>query len=48
MIALAAGQPEEPLLEDRIPAVPQSQRETQVLLVVGDTREPVLPPAAVD
>src|SRR5207244_742361 len=33
------------LLEDRVLAVPQRQREAEQLLVVGDPREPVLAPA---
>ena len=45
VVALAVGQPEQPLLEDRVLAVPQRQREAQPLLVVGDAGEPVLAPA---
>src|SRR5262249_21148447 len=39
------GQAEHPLLEDRVPAVPQRQREAEALLVVGDAGQPVLAPA---
>ena len=45
VVALAVGQAEEPLLEDRILAVPQRQREAEPLLVVGDAGQPVLAPA---
>jgi hypothetical protein len=42
VIRLAIAQAEEPLLEDRILAVPQRQRETEALLQVAETRESVL------
>ena len=45
VVALAVGQPEEALLEDRVLAVPQRQRQAQPLLIVGDARDPVLAPA---
>ena len=45
VVAFAVGQPEEPLLEDRILAVPQGQREAEALLVVGDAGEAVFAPA---
>jgi len=45
MIAFAVGQPEHALLEDRVVAVPQRQRETQALPVVTDTGNAVLAPA---
>lgn len=45
MIALAVGQSEEPLLENCILAVPQGQREAEVLPVVGDAPQTVLAPA---
>src|SRR5262249_55744260 len=45
VIALAVGQAEEPLLEDRVFTVPQGQRQTQALLVVADAGQAVLAPA---
>ena len=45
VVALAVGQPEEPLLEDRILAVPQRQAEAEALLVVGDAGDAVFAPA---
>ncbi|MER5689761.1 hypothetical protein [Streptomyces sp. NPDC002205] len=45
VIALGVGQAEHPLLDDRIPAVPQREREAQSLLVVADARDAVLAPA---
>ena len=45
VIALAVGQAEEALLEDRVLAVPQRQGEAEPLLVVGDAGQAVLAPA---
>jgi len=45
VISLVAGQPEQPLFENRIAAVPERQRETQPLVVVGDSRDSILAPA---
>ena len=45
VVALAVGQSEEPLLENRILAVPQGQCEAEMLLVVGDAGDAVLAPA---
>jgi hypothetical protein len=45
VIALAVGQPEQALLENRILSVPQRQREAEIFLVVGDARQAVLTPA---
>ena len=45
VVALAVGQSEEPLLEDRILAVPQSHAEAEALLVVGDAGDAVFAPA---
>src|SRR4029077_19378725 len=45
VVALAVGQPEHPLLEDRVLAVPQRERQAQPLLIVGDARDSVLAPA---
>ena len=38
VVALAVGQPEQPLLEDRVAAVPERQREAEPLLVVARSR----------
>src|SRR5207249_4581131 len=45
VVALAVGQAEEPLLEDRVLAVPQGDGEAEELLIVRDYCEPVLAPA---
>ena len=45
MIALAVGQPEEPLLEDRVLPVPEGQCKAEVLLVIGNAGNAVLAPA---
>src|SRR5205823_8609592 len=45
VIALGIGQPEEPLLQDRIAAVPQSEAEAQQQLIVGEPAKPILAPA---
>ena len=45
VVALAVGEPEEPLLEDRILAVPQGQREAEALFVIGNAGDAVLAPA---
>ena len=45
VVALAVGQAEGALLEDRIAAVPQRQREAQHLVVVADAAQAVLAPA---
>ena len=45
VVALGAGQAEHPLLDDRVPAVPQGERHAQVLGDVADTRHAVLAPA---
>src|SRR5271156_6912748 len=45
VIALAVGQAEKPLLQDRVLSVPQRQRKTQPLLLVADARQTVLAPA---
>src|SRR6516225_560394 len=44
VIGLAVGQPERPLLDYRVLAVPQRQRKTQPLVIVADTGEAVLTP----
>ena len=44
MITLAVGQTEEALLQNRIMSVPQRQSKTEVLFVVGKSREPVFAP----
>ena len=45
VIALAVGQAEQPLLENRVLAVPQGQREAEPLLVVGDAGQAIFAPA---
>src|SRR6185369_5557013 len=45
VVALLAGEAEEPLLEERIAAVPQREGEAQVLAVVAQPADPVLAPA---
>src|SRR5207249_5430254 len=45
VIALAVGKAEKALLQDRILAVPQRQRETEPALAVGEAEQPVLAPA---
>ena len=45
VIAFAVGQAEQALLENRILAVPQGQREAEPLLVVGDAGQAVFAPA---
>ena len=44
VVALRAGQAEDPLLEDRVLAVPQRQREAERLPVVADAGQAVLVP----
>ena len=45
MVALGAGQAEQPLLEDRVAPVPQREREAQPALAVADAEQAVLAPA---
>src|SRR5262249_28732628 len=45
VVALAVGQPEEALLEDRIGTVPEGESEAEALAVVGDAGEAVFAPA---
>src|SRR5262245_57081541 len=45
MVALRAGQAEQPLLEDRVLPVPERQREAEPLPVVADADQPLLVPA---
>ena len=45
VVALAVGQAEQPLLEDRVPLVPQSEPETPVQPFVGPAGQAVLSPA---
>src|SRR4051812_16901857 len=44
VITLAVGQPKQPLLEDRVLAVPQRDRKAQKLPVVTVTSQPILAP----
>jgi len=45
VVALAAGEPEDALLEDRVAAVPEREREAQALALVAQRAEAVLAPA---
>src|SRR5262249_27041190 len=45
VVTLRVGQPKQTLLEDRIAAVPQREREAQPPLPVGDAEQAVLAPA---
>src|SRR6266700_2795871 len=45
MIALGIGQPEQPLLEDRIALVPQRDAEAKEKMLVAKAADPVLAPA---
>ena len=45
VIALGAGEAEQALLQDRVAAVPQRQREAQPAFAVADAQQPVLAPA---
>ncbi len=44
MIAFRPAQTEEPLLEDRVPAIPKGQRETKPAFPIGDSQQSVLAP----
>ncbi len=44
VVALRTGEPEDPLLEDRVLAVPERQGEAEVLAQRGESGEPVLVP----
>src|SRR5262249_22243862 len=45
VVALAVGETEQALFQDGIDAVPQGQGEAEILPIVGDSRQAVLPPA---
>ena len=45
VIAFAIGQAEESLLQDRVPAIPQSDREAELLFVIGDSGQTIFAPA---
>jgi hypothetical protein len=45
VVALVAGEPEDPLFQDRVALVPQRKREAEPLLDVGEAGEAVLAPA---
>ena len=44
VVALAVGQTEEAFFQDRVPAVPQRERETEDLVIIGDACQPVFAP----
>jgi len=45
MVAFAVRQPEETFFQDRVFPVPEGECKTEPLLVVGDFRQTILPPA---
>ena len=45
VVAFRSGEPEQPLLEDRISLVPQREREGEAALVVADAQQAVFAPA---
>jgi len=45
VVAFGVGEPEQALLQDLVPAVPEREGEAQPLVVVGETRQPILSPA---
>ena len=45
VIAFAIGQAEQPLLQDRVGAIPERQCKAKTLLVIADAGQPVLAPA---
>src|SRR5207253_9706081 len=45
VVALVAGQSEDALLQDRVLAVPQRERQAEQLLLTADAAQPVLAPA---
>src|SRR4051794_34210186 len=45
VVALGAGEAEQPFLQDRVGAVPEGQAEAEQTLVVGDAQQAVLVPA---
>ncbi len=45
VIAFGTGQPEEPLLEDRVASVPQGDAETEPALAIGKAEQAILAPA---
>src|SRR5580700_7432066 len=44
VIALRVGQPEQPFLEDRVLAIPQCQRQANILMVIAESGDAVLTP----
>jgi hypothetical protein len=44
VIALVAGEPEQPLFQDRVASVPQRQREADALVAIADAEQAVLVP----
>src|SRR5262245_17825818 len=45
MVALGAGEAEQPLLEDRVLPIPERQCEAEPLPVVADAEQPIFVPA---
>src|SRR6516165_6260882 len=44
MVAFAVGQPEQPLLQDRVLAVPKRDGKAQPLVVIAEARKAILSP----
>src|SRR5205823_5368846 len=45
VVALVAGEAEDPLLEDRVASIPEHKRQAERLPLVADAGQPVLAPA---
>ena len=45
MIALGAGEAEQPLLENRVAAVPKCEREAEPAFAIADAQQAILAPA---
>lgn len=45
MIAFVAGEAKEAFLQDRVTAVPEREREADVLVTVADAAKPIFIPA---
>src|SRR5690242_6327829 len=45
MVAFVAGEAEQPLLQDRVAAIPEREREADALMAIADAGKPILIPA---
>src|SRR5215831_3341504 len=45
VIGLAVGEAEQTFFQDRVPAIPESNREAELLLIIGDPRKAIFAPA---